>query len=131
MQNVLKTHQVTASFFSHAGHGQLHIRPFLDLSNPADVRKMQQLAADMYAEVVKVGGTISGEHGDGLSRTWFVRQQYGPLYDVFREVKRIFELAPEISSVTKLARRMYTSRRTLGRHFALSGVPVPSPGPGK
>jgi transcriptional regulator GlxA family with amidase domain len=43
-----------------------------------------------------------------------------------REVKRIFELAPEISSVTKLARRMYTSRRTLGRHFALSGVPVPS-----
>jgi transcriptional regulator GlxA family with amidase domain len=43
-----------------------------------------------------------------------------------REVKRIFELAPEISSVTRLARRMYTSRRTLGRHFAISGVPVPS-----
>ena len=39
----------------------------------------------------KVGGTISGEHGDGLSRTPFLRQQYGPLYDVFREVKRIFD----------------------------------------
>src|SRR4029453_6647358 len=38
-----------------------------------------------------VGGTISGEHGSGLSRTWYVRKQFGPLYDVFREVKRIFD----------------------------------------
>jgi FAD/FMN-containing dehydrogenase len=88
---VLKTHQVTASLFGHVGHGQLHIRPFLDLADPGDVRKMQDLAADLYREVLEVKGTISGEHGDGLSRTWFVRQQYGPLYDVFREVKRIFD----------------------------------------
>jgi len=43
-----------------------------------------------------------------------------------REVQRIFELAPEVASITRLARRMYTSRRTLGRHFAAAGVPVPS-----
>lgn len=43
-----------------------------------------------------------------------------------RDVRRIFELAPEVSSITRLARRMYVSRRTLGRHFALSGLPVPS-----
>jgi Fe-S oxidoreductase len=91
LQNVLKTHEVTASLFGHAGHGQLHVRPFLDIANPADVRKMQDLAADIYAEVMSVGGTISGEHGDGLSRTWYVRRQYGALYDVFREVKRIFD----------------------------------------
>ena len=91
MQNVLKTHQVTATLFGHAGHGQLHVRPFLDLANADDVRRMQDLAADLYQEVLNVGGTISGEHGDGLSRTWFVKKQYGPLYDVFREVKRIFD----------------------------------------
>lgn len=91
LQNVLKTHQVTASLFGHAGHGQLHIRPFLDLANPQDVRMMQDLAGDLYHEVREVGGTISGEHGDGLSRTWYVRQQYGPAYDVFREVKRMFD----------------------------------------
>ena len=39
----------------------------------------------------QVGGTISGEHGDGLSRTWFLRQQFGPLYDVFRQIKQIFD----------------------------------------
>lgn len=91
LQNVLKNHQVIASLFGHAGHGQLHVRPFLDLGNPDDVRTMQALATDLYEEVLRVGGTISGEHGDGLSRTWFVRRQYGPLYDVFREVKRIFD----------------------------------------
>ena len=38
MQNVLKRHQVTASLFCHAGQGQLHVQPFLDLANPDDVR---------------------------------------------------------------------------------------------
>lgn len=91
MQNVLKQHQVIASLFGHAGHGQLHLRPFLDLSNPADVTRMAQLANDLYSEVLEVGGTISGEHADGLSRTSFIRRQYGPLADVFREVKHIFD----------------------------------------
>ncbi len=91
LQNVLKAHDVTASFFAHAGHGQLHVRPFLNLGDPANVRKMQALADELYDEVFKIGGTISGEHGSGLSRTWFLRKQFGPLYDVFREVKRIFD----------------------------------------
>jgi FAD/FMN-containing dehydrogenase/Fe-S oxidoreductase len=91
MQNVLKQHQVIASLFAHAGHGQLHLRPFLDLSNPSDVSRMAALAADLYREVIDVGGTISGEHADGLSRTSFIRRQYGPLADVFAEVKRIFD----------------------------------------
>ena len=37
------------------------------------------MAEDLYAEVFDIGGTISGEHGDGISRTPFVRRQYGPL----------------------------------------------------
>lgn len=91
LQGILRSHEVTASFFAHAGHGQIHLRPFLDLASDSDVRKMQGLATDIYNAVIARGGTISGEHGDGLSRTWFVKDQYGPLYDVFREVKRIFD----------------------------------------
>ncbi len=93
LQSILRAHDVTASFFAHAGHGQIHLRPFLNLANDLDVRKMQGLATDIYQSVIARGGTISGEHGDGLSRTWFVKEQYGPLYDVFREVKRIFDPA--------------------------------------
>ncbi|MBI1902243.1 MAG: anaerobic glycerol-3-phosphate dehydrogenase subunit C [Planctomycetia bacterium] len=91
MQNILKAHQVVASLFGHAGHGQLHLRPFMDLANADDLRKMPALAADLYEAVFQSGGTIAGEHGDGLSRTPFVRRQYGAAYEVFRAVKRIFD----------------------------------------
>ena len=91
MQNVLKRHQVTASLYCHAGQGQLHVQPFLDLASPDDVQRMRQLAEDLYQEVFAVRGSISGEHACGLSRTAFVRQQAGELFDVFLEVKRIFD----------------------------------------
>ena len=91
LQNILKKHQVTASLFAHAGHGQLHVRPFVDLTAPQAGTMLKRLAEDLYQEVFAVGGTISGEHGDGLSRTPFVERQFGELYRVFREVKRIFD----------------------------------------
>jgi FAD/FMN-containing dehydrogenase len=81
MQNVFKKHAVTAALFAHLGHGQLHLRPFLDLANPEHQRLMQDLASDLYDEVLGVGGTISGEHSLGLSRSWFLRRQVGPLYE--------------------------------------------------
>lgn len=91
LQNILKKHQVTASLFAHAGHGQLRIRPFLDISNPQHQQMMPQLATDLYKAVSDVGGIVSSSHGNGLSRTWFLRQQAGPLYRVFRELKQIFD----------------------------------------
>jgi Fe-S oxidoreductase len=77
--------------FGHAGHGQLHLRPFLDLSNPNEAARMAALASHLYQEVIDTGGTISGEHADGLCRTPFLRRQYGPLVDVFRQVKQLFD----------------------------------------
>ncbi|MBM4092149.1 MAG: anaerobic glycerol-3-phosphate dehydrogenase subunit C [Planctomycetes bacterium] len=91
MQNVLKAHQVTAALFAHAAHGQLHVRPFLDLRNPAHVRKMQDVATDLYERVLAAGGLVGGGHGYGLSRSWFVRRQSGPLFGVFRQVKQLFD----------------------------------------
>jgi FAD/FMN-containing dehydrogenase/Fe-S oxidoreductase len=93
VQNSLKRHHVTASLLAHVGHGQLHVRPLLDLADPADVVKMQRLADDLVRAVIDAGGTVSGEHADGLSRTPYLAQQFGPLMDVFREVKQIFDPA--------------------------------------
>ena len=91
MQNVLKRRQVTASLLCHAGHGQLHIQPLLDLDNPDDVERMRLMADELYEEVFAAGGTIGGEHAYGLSRTPFLKRQAGPLYEVFRQVKQIFD----------------------------------------
>ena len=91
VQNVLKQHHVTASLFCHAGQGQLHLQPFLDLANPSDLRRMRRLADDLYEQLFDLGGTIGSEHGCGLSRTPYLARQCGELYGVMREVKRIFD----------------------------------------
>ncbi len=90
-QNILKQHQITASFFAHAAHGQLQLRPFLDLASEEDIERLHRLASDLYEQVMKVGGTISAQNGDGMSRSWYVRQLQPQLYGVFRDLKAIFD----------------------------------------
>ncbi|MEC9091256.1 MAG: FAD-linked oxidase C-terminal domain-containing protein [Planctomycetota bacterium] len=91
-QKILRKHQVTASIFAHAGHGQTHIRPFVDFSNRERLKQtIQAVSAELTEFVLECGGTISGEHGDGLSRTYYLKKQFGDLYPVFREVKRLFD----------------------------------------
>ncbi len=91
IQNLLKQYAITSSFYAHAGQGQLHLKPFLDLSDPKDVAKMKPLATALYDLTCQYGGTISGEHGDGLSRSWYLRRQFGPAYRVFRQIKDVFD----------------------------------------
>ncbi|MBD3674482.1 MAG: FAD-binding protein, partial [Planctomycetaceae bacterium] len=90
-QRVLQKHEVTTSIYAHAASGQIHIRPFLSAPKEADGERLESLARDLYQIVFHMRGTISGEHGDGLSRTSFLRSQYGPLYKLFQQVKDIFD----------------------------------------
>jgi FAD/FMN-containing dehydrogenase/Fe-S oxidoreductase len=91
VQDVLQRHELTASFLIHAGTGQVHMRPFLDLRRRDDVARMWTLAEDVYAVVLALGGTISAQHATGLARTPWVGQQYGALASVFRDLKSIFD----------------------------------------
>ena len=88
---VLQKHEVTATLYAHAASGQLHLRPFLAPPSAADGPVIESLSRELYELVISLGGTISGEHGDGISRTAFIRSQYGPLYRVFQELKDIFD----------------------------------------
>lgn len=90
-QETLRRHQVTASIFGHAAHGQLHIRPFLDLHKAEDVATLETLASELLEKAWLLGGTMSGEHGDGRSRATFAGRQHGPALAVFRELKQIFD----------------------------------------
>lgn len=90
-QKIFQKHEVTATLYSHAASGQLHFRPILPVPCRGDDTQIEAIARDLYRQVVQVGGTISGEHGDGLSRTAFIRTQYGPLYRAFQQLKEIFD----------------------------------------
>lgn len=90
-QKVFQKYWVTASLYAHAASGQVHFRPFMEIPTPENAKKLEDLARDLYEVTMQFGGTISGEHGDGLSRTAFIRSQYGPLYKVFQQVKEKFD----------------------------------------
>ena len=91
IHEVLNRYEVTASIFCHTPQGHVDIRPFLDLTNPDHQRLMPRLARELFELTLRFDGTISAANGDGLSRTWFLRSQLGPRYDVYREVKRLFD----------------------------------------
>lgn len=91
VQNILKHHELTAILSCHALQGQLHLEPLLNLANPIHVNRMRALADELYREVLDIQGTISGAHGCGLSRTTYVRHQYGPLYPLMEEIKQVFD----------------------------------------
>jgi FAD/FMN-containing dehydrogenase/Fe-S oxidoreductase len=91
VQDILQEHETTASFLVHAGAGQVHTRPFLDMQKPADVSRLWSIAEKVHTLALELGGTVSSQHGAGLARTPWVARQYGPLYSVFRQVKAIFD----------------------------------------
>jgi len=93
MQFVFNKYGLAASFYGHAGSGEFHIRPFLNLRDPVDRKKLSPLAKDAYELVWSLGGTISGEHGAGLIRSWALRKQYGPAYESMEQVKQFFDPA--------------------------------------
>lgn len=91
VQDILQRFETTASFLVHAGTGQVHTRPFLDLQRPEDAGKLWSLAEAVHGLALELGGTVSTQHGTGLARTPWVARQYGALYPVFRELKAIFD----------------------------------------
>jgi FAD/FMN-containing dehydrogenase/Fe-S oxidoreductase len=81
-----------ACFYGHASVGCLHVRPALDTSDPEGVGRMRRIAEEVADLVVECGGSISGEHGDGLARSEFLKKMYGPeILRAFAEVKALFD----------------------------------------
>ncbi len=93
LDTILRRHETEAALYAHAGDGELHTRPYLNLHDPVDVERMRAIAEETFELTWSLGGTISGEHGEGLVRVEFIRKQYGPLYDVMRDVKQLFDPA--------------------------------------
>jgi len=93
LRALLRKHELQAAIFGHAGDCNLHCNPLMNQKNPRDLRRMEAVAEEFVDLVMDLGGSLSGEHGDGRLRTPYLRRAYGPLVDVFREVKELFDPA--------------------------------------
>lgn len=89
---LIARHGTTAGVYAHASVGCLHVRPVINLKTVEGVQRFEAIARDVAALVLKYGGALSGEHGDGLVRSPFQEQMFGStLYQAFRTIKRTFD----------------------------------------
>ncbi|NNL30569.1 MAG: FAD-binding oxidoreductase [Gemmatimonadetes bacterium] len=92
VQEIFRRHQTSGTWYAHASVGCLHVRPALNLKDPDDVKLVRAIAEETHALVRRLGGTHSGEHGDGILRSEFLESMLGPrMVKAFEEVKRTFD----------------------------------------
>lgn len=81
-----------AGIYGHVGSGCMHVRPYIDLRRSDDVALMVSMMDDVSSMVLKYGGAMSGEHGDGRIRTWLNKKMFGDqVYRAFVDLKTAFD----------------------------------------
>ncbi|PYL61935.1 MAG: hypothetical protein DMF31_01160 [Verrucomicrobia bacterium] len=92
LQSIMKPLGLEASYYGHAASGLLHVRPVLDLHSATDLKKFRQVADQTSALVRQFKGSLSAEHGVGIARTEYMREQLGDdLLEVMRAIKNTFD----------------------------------------
>ncbi len=89
---IVNRHGTEAGYYGHASVGCLHIRPMVNLKKNAGIDTMYAIADEISDLVLEFGGSLSGEHGDGIVRGAWAEKMFGPeLVAHFREVKELFD----------------------------------------
>lgn len=89
---LMKTYNQNAVYYAHAGAGELHLRPILDLKQSEDVVLFRKITTDVAKLVKTYKGSMSGEHGDGLVRSEFVSMMIGDAnYQILKRIKSAFD----------------------------------------
>lgn len=81
-----------AIYYAHAGAGELHLRPILNLKKKEDVKLFRKITTKTAKLVKSYGGSFSGEHGDGIVRAEFIPQMIGEKnYELLKRIKQTFD----------------------------------------
>ena len=92
LELLLKSHSVEYAMYAHAGAGELHVEPIINLKTKEGVTLFRTILSETAALAKSYGGSLSGEHGDGRLRGEFIPFMMGEHnYQLFREVKNIFD----------------------------------------
>lgn len=89
---IMKGYNQDAVYYAHAGAGELHLRPILNLKKSEDVVLFRSITTDVAKLTKKYQGSFSGEHGDGIVRAEFIPLLIGETnYELLKRVKALFD----------------------------------------
>jgi len=89
LDKINKKYNTESIVYGHAGNGNVHVRL---ISNRKKMDVVKNIAIEYFQEILKLDGTITAEHGDGLARSEFIKKQYGTKnYEIFKKTKNYFD----------------------------------------
>lgn len=92
IRKIIKKYKLFATIAGHMGDGNFHIIPLMNIEKESERKKLMPAMKEVNELVLKFGGSLSGEHNDGLVRGPWLRQMYGDkMVDIFLETKHIFD----------------------------------------
>ena len=92
LYTLLNKYKLLYTIAGHVGDGNFHIIPLMKLNDPKLAEVIRDLGDEVYQLVLEYKGSITGEHNDGLVRSPYLEQMYGPkIYELFIETKKIFD----------------------------------------
>ena len=89
LKKIEKKYQAKMVIYGHIGNGNMHVRLIMEKNK---TKLIKNIAIEYFNDVIKNQGTISAEHGDGLARSEFIKQQYGEKnFRTFKKIKQLMD----------------------------------------
>ncbi len=83
---------LTIASFGHAGDGNIHFNIMLDKKNREELKKAEAAVEELFDYTIELGGTISGEHGIGITKAAYMTKEIGPVeIELMRNIKKLFD----------------------------------------
>jgi FAD/FMN-containing dehydrogenase len=118
---MFKAYGFEPAIWGHAGNANLHIQPVMDLSQVGDRQRLFKLLDDYYSLVINLGGSITGQHGDGRLRGPFVEKLFGTeVYKLFEYTKKIFDPFGILNPGVKIGVKLDDVKPLLRSEYSLS-----------
>ena len=94
MRKILDDYKLLYTIAGHAGDGNFHIIPLMDMGDERNIKIIDEVSDKVYALVLSYGGSITAEHNDGIIRTPYLQKMFKPeIIALFRQTKNIFDPA--------------------------------------
>lgn len=118
---ILDKYSLRDAVWGHAGDANLHVQPFLDLSQVGDRQKVFKIADEYYDMVIGLGGSTSAEHNDGRLRAPYLANLYGrEIYEMFQKVKAIFDPYGTLNPGVKINVTTEDNKPLLRQEYSMS-----------
>lgn len=92
LRRILGSYSIPFTLYGHAGMGHIHCTTFVEIETRSGRERLDSATREVFELITALGGTLSGEHGDGYVRTPFLERAFGKdIYGVFREIKETLD----------------------------------------